>query len=160
MALEQVTPRQWLLVIAGLCIAGVVAALIGQYGYDMRPCPWCILQRFMFLVIALLCLLGAALPMPRLRRPLAGVSVLVAVLGISAALYQHFVAAKSASCNLTLADKVITALRLEGLVPQLFTVTGSCADAVVSMLGVPYDFWSLALFLVVGTLALRPLARR
>lgn len=151
--------RQWLLAIAVLCGAGVAVALTGQYAFDMRPCPWCILQRVIFIVIALLSLAAAALP-ALARRFAAGLVVLLALLGSSAALYQHFVAARSASCNLTLADKIITALRLDVLLPSMFQVTGSCADDAVTMLGVPFEFWSLGLFVVVTLLALRAVTRR
>ena len=151
MAIAAMTSRQTLLAMAGLAITGITMALIAQYGFDMRPCPWCILQRLTFVVIALLCLLGAALP---LRRLAAGLTIVLALLGSSAALYQHFVAAKSASCNLTFADKIITALQLESLMPSLFQITGSCAEAAVSVLGVPFEFWSLGLFVVLLIVAL------
>ena len=151
MAVLAMSSRQTLLTMAGLALAGVTLALIGQYGFDMRPCPWCILQRLTFVAIALLCLLGAALP---LRRVAAGLAIVLALLGSSAALYQHFVAAKSPSCNLTLADKIIDGLRLESLLPSLFQITGSCADAAVSVLGVPFEFWSLGLFIVLLIVAL------
>jgi disulfide bond formation protein DsbB len=151
--------RQWLLTIAGLCLAGVAAALTGQYGFDMRPCPWCILQRILFIVIALACLVGAALP-ALARRLAAGLTIVLALLGSAAALYQHFVAAKSASCALTLADKIITALRLEQLLPSMFQITGSCAEGAVSVLHVPFELWSLGLFMVVALLALRAVTRR
>jgi disulfide bond formation protein DsbB len=158
--MPQLTSRQWLLAMAGLCIAGVAAALFAQYRLDMRPCPWCILQRIIFVVIALLCLIGAMLPPPSSRRLAAAAAIVLAVLGSAAALYQHFVAAKSESCNLTLADKIINALQLESLLPSLFSVTGSCAEAAVSVLGVPFEFWSLALFVAVAVVASQPLARR
>jgi disulfide bond formation protein DsbB len=154
------TSRRTLLAIAVLCTAGVAAALIGQYGFDMRPCPWCILQRMLFVVIALLCLAGAAARTPVAHRAVAVTAVLLCVLGAAAALYQHFVAAKSSSCNLTLADKVITALRLDTALPSLFEVTGSCADAAVSVMGVPFEFWSLALFALLAALAVPLAARR
>lgn len=153
MALPAFTPRQSLLAIAALAIAGVVAALVGQYGFDMRPCPWCILQRVMFVLIALLCLLGALLPSRPAQRVAAAATVLVALLGIAAALWQHFVAARSTSCNLTFADKLLGALRIESLSPGLFGITGSCADAKVDLIGVPFEFWSLALFVVLAALA-------
>jgi hypothetical protein len=38
-------------------------------------------------------------------------------------------------------------------------VTGSCADAIVAVLGISFDFWSLGLFVVVGLLALPTLKR-
>lgn len=151
--------RQWLLAIAALSSAGVAVALTGQYAFDMRPCPWCILQRVIFIVIALLSLAAAALP-SLARRFSAGAVAVLALLGSSAALYQHFVAARSASCNLTLADKIITALQLDALLPSMFQVTGSCADDAVAMLGVPFEFWSLGLFVVVTLMALRAATRR
>lgn len=153
------TPRQSLLAIAALALAGVAAALVGQYGFDMRPCPWCILQRLLFVLIALLCLAGALLPSRPAQRAIAGGSVLFSALGIAAALWQHLVAAKSTSCNLTFADKLVGALGVESLSPELFGITGSCADAKVDLLGVPFEFWSLALFVVLGALAIRPLTR-
>jgi protein dithiol:quinone oxidoreductase len=159
MPLLALTPRQSLLAIAALAVAGVAAALVGQYGFDMRPCPWCILQRVLFVLIALLCLAGA-LPASRpAQRTAAGGVVLLSLLGSAAALWQHFVAAKSTSCNLTFADKLLGALRVESLSPGLFGITGSCADAAVDLAGVPFEFWSLGLFVLLGALAVRALAR-
>jgi disulfide bond formation protein DsbB len=152
--------RRWLLAIAGLCIAGVAAALLGQYAFDMRPCPWCILQRVIFVAIALLCLIGALVPRAAAHKPAAAAAIVLAVLGAAAALYQHFVAAKAMSCNLTLADRIIAALKLEDALPSLFGVTGSCADSAVSVLGVPFEFWSLALFALLVLLALAALRGR
>ena len=68
--------------------------------------------------------------------------------GIAAALYQHFVAAKSASCNLTLADKIVSGLGLDKALPPVFEVNASCADAAVDLLHVPYEFWSLGLYVL------------
>jgi disulfide bond formation protein DsbB len=38
-------------------------------------------------------------------------------------------------------------------------VTASCADAAVAIFGVPYEFWSLGLFAVLGAVAMRTLVR-
>ncbi len=76
----------------------------------------------------------------------AALALLLALIGAAAALYQELVAAKSASCNLTFADKVMSALGLDSVLPWLFQVYASCADAAVALLGVPYAYWSLALF--------------
>ena len=76
--------------------------------------------------------------------------LLLALCGVAAALWQHFVAAASASCNLTLADKIVGALRLDALLPDVFSPRASCADAAVNLFGVPYDFWSLALFVLIA----------
>jgi disulfide bond formation protein DsbB len=130
----------------------------------MQPCPWCTLQRFIFLVVGTQALLGAVLPPPRLRRWLAVGMALSALCGASAALWLQFVASSSTSCKLTLADKIMAGLGLFDLAPDLFVPTASCADAAVNLLGIPYAVWSLALFLLCALIgnrvALAPLLRR
>jgi len=144
MVMSSFTGRHWLLAVAGLCIASIAAALVGQYAFDMQPCPYCILQRLVYAVIAVLSLIGAFVPGAG-RRLLAGLVAVLALAAGAAALYQHFVAAKSASCAFTFADKIITALRIDEFAPSLFAVRASCADAAVSVLGVPFEMWSLLL---------------
>jgi disulfide bond formation protein DsbB len=144
------SPRRMPLLLAVACILAVAAAMTLQQVFDYRPCPWCILQRMIFLAIALLCIVTAMSPSRQLRIGLNVLTLLLAALGISAAVYQHEVAAKSFSCNLSFADKVISALGVESLWPALFQVTASCAEAAVKLLGVPFEFWSLALFAIVA----------
>ena len=142
------------------CVAAVAAALVSQHMFDMQPCPWCVLQRVIFLAIALACVLGIVWRGAAGRVAGAGLGVLLALCGVSAALWQHFKAAASASCNLTLADKIVSRwLQLDSLLPDVFAPRASCADAAVNLFGVPYDFWSLALFVLIGLAlarALRP----
>ena len=142
------------------CFAAVGAALVAQHGYDMQPCPWCILQRLIFIVVGIVCAVGAIAASRGGGKPAAALALLLALAGGAAALWQHFVAAKSASCNLTLADRIIGPLGLESLLPALFQVTASCADAAASIAGVPFEFWSLALFALLALAAMRVLAAR
>jgi len=122
----------------------------------MQPCPWCVLQRVIFLAIALACGLGLAWRSAAGRRVGAGLALLLALGGVAAALWQHFQAAASASCNLTLADKIVSRwLQLDALAPDVFEARASCADAAVDLLGVPYDFWSLALFVAIAVVLVR-----
>ena len=51
-------PTRVFLLIAGFSVAAVAAALVTQHGFDMQPCPWCVLQRLIFLAIALVALVG------------------------------------------------------------------------------------------------------
>jgi disulfide bond formation protein DsbB len=85
---------------------------------------------------------------------------LLALGGVSAALWQHFVAAASVSCNLTLADRIVSGVGVDALWPQVFAAYASCADAAAKLLGVPYEFYSLTLFIVLGALAVVLLRRR
>ena len=153
----KLTSRSALVALALLCLVAVGAALVSQHVYDMQPCPWCILQRVIFVLIAVLLLLGAFLPG---RIAFVGLAVLSALAGIAAALYQHFVAAKSDSCNLTLADKIVSGIGLDKLLPPVFEVRASCADAAVDLLHLPYEFWSLGLYVVLAVAAVWALRLR
>jgi protein dithiol:quinone oxidoreductase len=142
-------------VVGAACLAAVGAALVSQHVFDMQPCPWCVLQRVIYLAIALASLLGLVWRSASGRIAASALGLLLALCGVAAALWQHFQAAASASCNLTLADKIISRwLQLDSLAPEVFSPRASCADAAANLLGVPYDFWSLALFglLAVGML--------
>lgn len=139
-----------LLAVAGLaCAASVGLALLAQHQFNMQPCPWCILQRLIFVVLASLCLLGAALP-ALLRRVVATLALPFAAGGMAAALWQHFVAAKTSSCAMTLADRIVMGTGLDMRFPEAFEVRATCADAAVSVFGVPFEFWALGLFAAVG----------
>jgi disulfide bond formation protein DsbB len=142
--------------------AAVATALFTQYRLDMQPCPWCVLQRAIFLAIALTALVGLGLALLRLRLPqrlAAGLMLVLAGCGVAAALWQHFVAAASASCKQSSADIVMQALGLPDLLPPVFAAYASCADAAATLLGVPYEFYSLALFIALGIAALLVLRR-
>lgn len=139
-------PRSLLVLMALACFGSVAGALIAQYHFNMQPCPWCILQRLIFIVIGLLATVGALVPIRVVQRLLGGLIGLLSMGGGAAALYQHFVASKSASCDLTLADRIVSGLKLDTTWPQIFEVRASCAEAAASILGVPFELWSFALF--------------
>jgi disulfide bond formation protein DsbB len=146
-------PARTFALAAGVCGFAVGAALVTQHVFDMQPCPWCILQRMIFLSIAVVALAGMVW---RTRTGVIGAALLMDLLaasGVAAALWQHFVAASSASCNLTLADRIVAFTRLDGIAPEVFAPRASCADAAATLFGVPYEFWSLATFAMLGALA-------
>ncbi|HEX6719978.1 MAG TPA: disulfide bond formation protein B [Burkholderiaceae bacterium] len=141
-------------------LGAVVAALVSQHAFDMQPCPWCVLQRLIFVALALVALLGLLWSSRPGRRVAASLGVLLAALGAAAALWQHVVAAKSVSCNLTLADRIVSGLQLDAWLPQVFAATASCADAAVQLFGVPYEYWSLGLFGALGIALVTALMHR
>ena len=140
--------------IAAACVAAVGGALVSQHVFDMQPCAWCVLQRAIFLAIAAVAALGAVWGSATARMVSAGLVSALAASGIASALWQHFVAAASSSCNLTLADRIVSGLRLDAWAPEVFAPRASCAEAAVNLLGVPYAFWSLALFALIDAAAL------
>ena len=146
-------PGLLLVLMAGMSILAVALALVSQHVFGMEPCPWCVLQRVIFLAIALACGLGALWTSLVGRRLAAALVFLLSASGVAAALWQHFVAAASNSCNLTLADKIVSGLMLDSLLPDVFSPRASCADAAVNLLGLPYEFWSFGLFILIAAAA-------
>ena len=136
-----------------LPLAAVAAALVSQHTFDMQPCPWCVLQRLVFVAVALVALPGLLINRPGVRRASAAAVLTLSLCGMAAALWQHFVAASSASCNMTLADRIVGGLKLDAVAPQVFAAYATCAEAAVKIAGIPYEFFSLALFIALGLAA-------
>jgi disulfide bond formation protein DsbB len=162
--LSALRPHQTLgwtaLTVIPLALLGV--AWVSQHHFDMQPCPWCVLQRLIYLGLAAAGLLGLALRSAEPRMGLAALAAVLALAGTGAALWQFMVAEQSAGCQLTLADKVLMALNLPLLWPDFFEPRASCAEAAVELLGLTYAGWSLLAFqgLEVLALALAFSARR
>jgi len=136
---------------AVLASGAFAGALVSQHLFDLQPCPWCVLIRLITVLLALTCAVGLAWRSSMGRRASAGLGLALSGAGIAAALWLHFVAAASASCNLTLADRIMSATGLDARWPQVFAAYASCADAKASLLGVPYELLSVALFLLIGS---------
>lgn len=148
-------PRAYYYFVAILCVSAVGIALISQHAFGMRPCAWCVLQRLLLLMVgvfavaAALCSGGSK---SALARVLAGLGSLTALGGVVAAWYQYTVASNSFSCDLSVADTIMTKSGLESTLPFVFGIYATCLDARVELLGVEYALWGMAIFII--TLAL------
>ncbi len=132
-----------------LAWGGVAAALVSQHAFALEPCPWCIVQRLLYLVAGVFAL--ASMPIRQragVARALLGVAALASIGAIAAALYQHLVAAQTGSCAFTAADRFLMATGLDEALPSVFKATAACDVANAPMLGVPYALWSVALSIV------------
>src|SRR5690625_4453271 len=129
---------------------GLTAALISQHGFGFAPCAWCVLQRLLLILIGVDSFFAATAPATaRFGRPLfLGTAMVFSIAGIAAAWFQITVAANLFSCSLTFADKFMTQTGLDSAIPWLFGIYATCAEARVSLLGVDYVLWALALFIV------------
>lgn len=151
--------------LAGMAVASFAAvgvALVAQHQFGVKPCPWCVLQRAIFLLIGSFSAVGWLLRRQRALRQATLVAVLMlCAAGLTAAVFQHEVASQSASCALGLADKIVTALNLEDLWPSVFMITANCAEAAAyRFIGLPYEVWSGVLFVGQGALGLVVLNKR
>lgn len=156
------TATRLLHLIALLCLASVGVALLSQHVFDMPPCAWCVFQRLLFLVIAVVCWLGILTRgISRLAPRVAGmVTAVTAAGGVLAGWYQHTVAAQMFSCDRTFADRFMVDSGLDAGIPWLFGIFATCMDARVKLLGVEYVLWAMALFLLIAVLGLLVALRR
>ncbi|CAM4000884.1 disulfide bond formation protein B [Roseateles saccharophilus] len=151
--------------LAGMAVASFAAvgvALVAQHQFGVKPCPWCVLQRLIFLAIGTFSLLGWLVqPRRSLRQAALVVVLMLCAAGLTAAVFQHEVASQSASCAMGLADKIVTVLNLEDLWPSVFMITANCAEAAAyRFIGLPYEIWSGLLFVGMAALGLMVLNKR
>ena len=151
--------------LAGMAVASFAAvgiALIAQHQFGVKPCPWCVLQRAIFLAVGAVALLGWLAGTKRaLRQAVLVIVLMLCAAGLTAAVFQHEVASQSASCAMGLADKIVTALNLEELWPPVFMITANCADAAAyRLVGLPYEVWSGLLFAALAAVGLWLLNQR
>lgn len=137
----------WLCALASL--GSVALALVLQHGFGMQPCAWCVLQRLLYLLVAAFCLVALTVR----RAPAGAIPALLladlsASLGLAAAAYHQFVAARPGFCGVTLADRLLMATSLHEHLPWLMNPTALCDEANQPLLGVPFAVWSIALFAV------------
>lgn len=134
--------------IALLCLVALGLALVSQHVFNMPPCAWCVLQRLILLVTAVVCLLGNVLPGPA-KRVVAALAAALSIAGLVAAWYQYTVASEMVSCDRTFADIFMSKTTgLDGMAPWLFGIYATCMDAKVTVLGVEYVLWAMVLFIV------------
>lgn len=144
-----------------LSLSSVLVALVSQHVFGMAPCAWCVFQRLIYLVIALLSLIAwlHAPSHPTVYRLYALSVTATSVAGLASAIYQMRVAATMFSCAQTLADRWMTQSGLESAVPWLFGIYASCMDAVVYVLGVEYGAWSAMMYGLIALLGCWAIAR-
>ena len=144
--LLSITNRQIFSLIAVTALAAVGFALSTQHLLGMHPCIWCVFQRLVCFVIAGMALIGA-LSANRHAQTVSGLLVtLTSAIGIAAAIAQHRAVLEQDSCALSVADKVISGLGLDVAIPFVFEREATCVEAAATLLGVPYEFWTLLLF--------------
>lgn len=154
--------RTLLVTIATACVAMLAAALYLQHVKDLLPCPLCVIQRYLFLTVAIACLAGAAAGRPRLG---AGIGLMATLGGVGvAAKHLYILAHPGLSCGIdpleTSLNKIFTATYL----PYIFRADGLCEDATAPLFGLSIPQWALLWFVVftiaLGAVALGKIGRR
>ena len=150
----------------GALIAVACALLLGyglhlQYAQDLDPCPLCLLQRYGFVLLFILGLVGAVAPRAIGRGALMlAIVVALASAGVSAwHVHLQLHPPEFESCGPKLGD-MIRNLPIATLLPKLFAGSGECTAIDWRFLGLTIPGWSLIGFLLIAATAVVALRRR
>lgn len=137
-----------LITIAAICAALLGIALYLQLGEGMLPCPLCVVQRYVFAAIALICIILLLLPVAA-RKIGSWIGAAVALAGAGVALRHLWVKAHPAlSCGIDPWEVALNKIFTARLLPTLFKADGMCSTEYEPILGLSIPQWSLVWFAV------------
>jgi disulfide bond formation protein DsbB len=161
MIFPRIPLRAWFATLALGCLGLFAFSLALQGMLRLAPCPLCIFQRLLYLVIGALALAGFLLPVARLLW--SGAIGVMALLGVGVAAWQTWMQQfpeLAPACNFTdpnLIERLVDWLGMHA--PSLFLATGFCSSIEWSFLGLSMANWSLLIFLGIVGYAALPLRR-
>ena len=146
---------RWVFAAVGIaCVGLLTAAYYAQYGpSQLQPCPLCILQRYVYMAIALLAL-GAAVAGPARVGTMVVASALglLAATGAALAIWHVSKGASMTTCDTDPIGLFVYGLPMRNWWPEFLAAYGGCADKIPPVFGVSIPMWSLiwfaALFMV------------
>ena len=153
----RLNPRWVFAAIFAACAAMVGYALFLQEYKGLEPCPMCILQRYVFVAIALVALAAAIHGPSGLALKVYGTLVaLFAIAGAGVAMrhswLQHFPPAME-TCGTDL-EFLINTFPLSQALPKIFAGTGSCSKVDWTFLGLSIPEWALVWYAIFTIAAL------
>jgi disulfide bond formation protein DsbB len=141
--------RAWFATLALGCFGLVAVGMAMQNLLHLAPCPMCIFQRLLYLVIGSLALFGFLWPVVRLAW--AGSIALLALLGAGVAGYQSWMQAfpeLATACGYAdpnIMERLVDWLGMQW--PSLFLATGFCTSRDWVFLDLSMANWSLLVFI-------------
>jgi disulfide bond formation protein DsbB len=142
--------KSLLLLAAFICIALLGIALYLQYVEHMQPCPLCVMQRYAFVAVALICIIFALLPATALRAG-AALATLASLAGAGIASWHIWVLAHpGTSCGIDPLETLVNKLPTTKLMPFLFNADGLCSTPYAPIFGLSIPQWSLIWFLLLA----------
>jgi disulfide bond formation protein DsbB len=138
------------------CLGILLAAAYMQYGPEKRqPCPYCILQRYAFILVGIIAAIAAIHgPKKTGNAVYAGLALLASLAGVSAALWQVMKGSTMTSCLADPVGEFVNSLPTANWWPQYFFANGGCADKIAPVLGIPIPVWSLFLLSTLSAVAI------
>lgn len=144
------TSKPVLVAVGVISLALVGFALYLQHGKGQMPCPLCVIQRYLFISVAAVCFLFAALPRGATRLG-AGLGILTALGGAGVAGWHVWVKANpSVSCGIDPLETSLNKLPTAELMPFIFKADGFCSAEYPDVLGLSNPQWSLIWFITLA----------
>ena len=144
------TNRQVLFAISLICFALIGFALYLQHAMEMRPCPLCVIQRYMFLAIGMCTLAGAVSGKIRAGAILALLAAIGGLVTVGKHLY--VIANPGFSCGIDPMETMLNKIPTAEYLPWLFRADGLCEGATDAILGLAIPQWSAVWFVVLTVL--------
>ncbi|HTS86480.1 MAG TPA: disulfide bond formation protein B [Usitatibacter sp.] len=145
----RITPRIAFAAIFVACAALIGFAMYLQEQEGLDPCPMCILQRYAFISLGIVALVGAIHgPRGLMLKAYGGLASLIAIAGGGVAIrhtwVQHF-PPKVETCGADL-DFIVSSFPLSKALPKIFQGSGSCSTVDWTMLGLSIPEWAILWF--------------
>jgi disulfide bond formation protein DsbB len=144
-------PSRYLWLAIALVSAGLVAgSLILVAWLKLQPCPLCIFQRLLFMIMSVLAFAAFFCTRIPLTRAAGVLTLFTAISGAGVAAYHVWLQAQPAAkfmCGAgdpTLIERLVDWLGQR--VPFLFLSTGMCQDQALTILGLSLAAWALVAF--------------
>lgn len=154
------TSRPLLLAVALTCFALLGYALYLQHVKQMLPCPLCVMQRYAFAAVGLICLAGAFLQRGG-GRASALLGGLAAAGGLGVAAWHLWIKANpSVSCGIDPLETSLNKIPTAELLPFLFKADGLCTTEYEPIIGLSIPQWSAIWFAVITIVLLWAALRR
>jgi len=136
------------------CLAILGFALYLQHVERLYPCPWCIVQRLLFIAVALVSLVAALhRGGPLVATFYAMFGAATAVGGAVAAGYHIYLQADEArakACAGSVVERFLDRSDIGSWIPPLLQYDGPCTLAPWSLLGLSIPEWSLICFIALA----------
>lgn len=154
------TSKPILVAVGVISLALVGFALFLQHAKGQMPCPLCVIQRYLFISLAAVCFLFAALPRGVTRFG-ASLGAMTALGGAGVAGWHVWVKANpSVSCGIDPLETALNKYPTAELMPFLFKADGFCSAEYPAILGLSNPQWSLIWFVTLALVLIWAALRR
>jgi disulfide bond formation protein DsbB len=132
--------------IASFALIGV--ALYLQLVLNMLPCPWCVVQRYIFIDIGVIALVSAFFPANKMKFG-TGLGLLSSLSGVGVAAWHVWIQAHpSVSCGIDPLETSLNTFFTAKLLPTLFFANGECTAEYPPILGMTVPQCALLWFVI------------